>query len=277
MRKTFKGNNFTATFTDEDGYFSLTGNVGSVSGAIGDKLIKIDPRFKLMKDMHLSNAETGEPMHGWENAKFFIREGNLNAFKNQLRHCQDEHLGAYNTLNEAKDLEKDVSGYNARVTKPAIERLQAIQAKIIELWKQDVKKVYALAEYIPEDLTDIDETINLNDFVEPDKVQALSQHLETHFSTIEETTYNDNSFEAEGSKWLVVTDEEADDLWEESLDNYLKDCVYPELPDNMQNYFDDEKWKENAKMDGRGHSLNRYDGSEYSEKVNDTYYFIYQQ
>ena len=277
MKKTFKGNNFTATFTDENGYFSLTGNVSSVSGAIGDKLIKIDPRFKLMEDMHLSNAETGEPMHSWQNANYFIKKGNLNAFKNQLRHCQDEYLGAYNAISEAKDLEKDVSGYNVRVTKPAIEHLQTIQAKIIELWKQDVKKVYALAEYIPEDLTDIDETINLNDFVEPDKVQALSQHLETHFSTIEETTYNDNIFEAEGSEWLVVTDEEADDLWEESLDSYLEDCVYPELPDNMQNYFDDEKWKQDAKIDGRGHSLNRYDGSEYSEKVNDTYYFIYQQ
>ncbi len=49
--------------------------------------------------------------------------------------------------------------------------------------------------------------------------------------------------------YLVLDDEEADEEWERQLENYLEECIYPELPDNMQNYFDDNAWKRDAKMD----------------------------
>jgi hypothetical protein len=42
----------------------------------------------------------------------------------------------------------------------------------------------------------------------------------------------------------------------------LEECVYPELPDNMRGYFDDTAWKRDARMDGRGHAISRYDGNE---------------
>ena len=32
-------------------------------------------------------------------------------------------------------------------------------------------------------------------------------------------------------------------------------------------YFDEEKWKRDARYDGRGHSLSSYDGAEYYETV----------
>jgi hypothetical protein len=73
----------------------------------------------------------------------------------------------------------------------------------------------------------------------------------------------------------VLDDSEADDRWEESLDNYLQECIYPELTGNLQNYFDDEKWKRDARYDGRGHSLSSYDGCENEEEVNGTTYYIY--
>jgi len=75
----------------------------------------------------------------------------------------------------------------------------------------------------------------------------------------------------------VYTDEEADEKWEEALDNYLDECVYPELPENMRFYFDDEKWKMDARFDGRGHSLSRYDGVENYEEVDRGTYYIYRQ
>jgi len=34
------------------------------------------------------------------------------------------------------------------------------------------------------------------------------------------------------------------------------------MPKFTQFYFDDEKWKNDARMDGRGHSLSSYDGCE---------------
>jgi hypothetical protein len=62
--------------------------------------------------------------------------------------------------------------------------------------------------------------------------------------------------------YRVMTEDEADTAWDEALDNYLEECVYPELPETLRGYFDDAKWKRDAKFDGRGHALNSYDGSE---------------
>lgn len=77
------------------------------------------------------------------------------------------------------------------------------------------------------------------------------------------------------NNYLVLTDEEANDKWEEYLENYIEDCILPELPKHLQNYFDTERWKDDAKYDGRGHSLSSYDGNEYEEEVNGTTYYIY--
>jgi hypothetical protein len=95
-------------------------------------------------------------------------------------------------------------------------------------------------------------------------IQALDQ--------VEEI--DNNCYDAD-MNYMVCTNEEADYKWEESLDSYLEECVYPELPDNMANYFDDEKWKRDARFDGRGHSLSSYDGNEYEEVVNGKTYYIY--
>lgn len=40
-------------------------------------------------------------------------------------------------------------------------------------------------------------------------------------------------------------------------------------------YFDSDKFKRDARIDGRGHSLSGYDGSEAEQKFNDTWFFIY--
>jgi len=88
------------------------------------------------------------------------------------------------------------------------------------------------------------------------------------------TEYDTNSGE-----YQVLTDDEADTVWEEELQNYLDECVLPELPEQARMYFDEERWKRDAKMDGRGHSLNRYDGSELYQddpETGETYY-IYRQ
>lgn len=69
--------------------------------------------------------------------------------------------------------------------------------------------------------------------------------------------------------------DEANDKWNDSLDSYIQECILPELPKAYMNYFDEDAWKYDAKMDGRGHSLASYDGNENEETVNDETYYIY--
>jgi hypothetical protein len=106
------------------------------------------------------------------------------------------------------------------------------------------------------------------------KALALAKHLEVDPSVIEE---KNDVFTAEGGRneWMVLTDEEADERWEESLDNYIDECITPELPESIRFYFDDEKWKRDAKHDGRGHSLSTYDGEENEETVDGETFYIY--
>ena len=70
-------------------------------------------------------------------------------------------------------------------------------------------------------------------------------------------------------------DDEANEAWDESLDSYLDECVLHDLPELAQSYFDREKWKRDARHDGRGHSLNSYDGSEYEVEMAGKTWLIY--
>src|SRR6187402_519610 len=94
------------------------------------------------------------------------------------------------------------------------------------------------------------------------KIKALAKHLDCKKSEITVSQYDDNIFEYYGNEYLVVTNDEADELWEADLDNYLEEIIYPELEGNLKNYFDDEAWKNDARYDGRAHTLARYDGDE---------------
>ena len=88
--------------------------------------------------------------------------------------------------------------------------------------------------------------------------------------------YDSSIVEADGSEYLVLTDDEADQRWDDYLENYLDECVLPELPDNAQHYFDREAWKSDARHDGRGHCLSSYDGCEHEYQDKDgNYWYIY--
>ena len=82
-----------------------------------------------------------------------------------------------------------------------------------------------------------------------------------------------NMFSYYNEDYLVLTDSEADNMEDSLLDNYIDECL--EIPDNIRPYFDEEKWKRDARMDGRGHIISSYDGCEYEETVEGTTYYIY--
>lgn len=85
----------------------------------------------------------------------------------------------------------------------------------------------------------------------------------------------------QGTDYLAGTDEEMDEDWDADLENYIEECIIGNMEKGVREtvgrYFDNEAWKSDARQDGRAHSLNRYDGGEYSTTVNGTTYYAYRQ
>jgi hypothetical protein len=81
----------------------------------------------------------------------------------------------------------------------------------------------------------------------------------------------------QGIDYLAGDNDEMDDAWDNDLENYIEECILPDLPETVKRYFDNEAWKRDARYDGRAHSLNRYDGNELEVKIGETYYYAYRQ
>ncbi len=100
---------------------------------------------------------------------------------------------------------------------------------------------------------------------------------DNNLTQVEELEADDYSID-----YMVLTDSEADEKWDESLDSYIEECIQPEIDKleglgDLQYYitFDEEKWKRDARMDGRGHSLSSYDGNENEETIEGETFYIY--
>jgi hypothetical protein len=102
---------------------------------------------------------------------------------------------------------------------------------------------------------------------------ALCKMFDLTENDLSDIEINDNRVTVQGNDYLAGNDDEMNEEWDINLENYIDDCL--EIPENMERYFDREAWKEDAKQDGRGHSLNSYDGGEEEEKINGTYYYAY--
>jgi len=98
--------------------------------------------------------------------------------------------------------------------------------------------------------------------------QSYEEWLDSNIHQVEE-------YDEAGNDYLVLTDDEANDRWNEYLDNVLEECILPDLPEFARNYFDSERWKEDAREDGRGESISHYNGKEHEININGTYYYIY--
>ena len=105
------------------------------------------------------------------------------------------------------------------------------------------------------------------------KVIALAQFLNVNPSAIQAPDEDRDActaFTADGEvgEYLVLTDAEADRMCDEPLEQYIDDCIMPELPEAYRGYFDCKAWKRDAKLsDGRGHTIASYDSEEHEEQV----------
>ena len=142
------------------------------------------------------------------------------------------------------------------------------------------EKVIALAKHLEINLEPDfnEEDYPTDEYTEEEIAQAKQDAIEEVINELESIVNDyDNVYSYYNEEYTVVTDDEADDLWEDELVNYIEQCILPEVPEFIQNYFDEEAWKRDARMDGRGHAISRYDGYEYDETVNGTTYYIYRQ
>lgn len=80
------------------------------------------------------------------------------------------------------------------------------------------------------------------------------------------------------NKWyLVLTDDEANTAQDKDLENFIDECILPDIPEKYRFCFDKKKWKEERKMEtNRGYQLATYDGNEHEFTFNNTNYYIYQ-
>ena len=163
--------------------------------------------------------------------------------------------------------------------------------KTLEELKQEVlneydERVIALAQHLELDVDfeeedfaiQPDEKLTKEEIaeVEKEKQEALDEAINDFRNELDNIIedYN-NTYSYGNGEYLVLTDSEADEEEDERLNNYLEECIMPEIPEHLQNYFDDEAWKRDARMDGRGQIISTYDGCEYEETVEGTTYYIY--
>ena len=145
--------------------------------------------------------------------------------------------------------------------------IEAIEEIGCHLTTEEVAQVI---EMILERDDDVDEddrrVLALAEWLADNDPHGLSEVSECKYSCYGMTTYSVGNRE-----YAVATDSEADEAQDAAFDNYIDECVRPELSGSLANYFDEDSWKRDAKMDGRGHALSSYDGNEYEARE----FFIY--
>ena len=133
-------------------------------------------------------------------------------------------------------------------------------------------KIYATDKTEKELEDEWQEYVDQNEKEGDGEYLPFDEWLDDNYEELEIEEYDENDY---NQTYRVYTDNEADNEWDKYLDNYIDECVLPEIPQSYRTYFDDEKFKQDCKYDGRGHSLASYDGQEREQKVNDTWYYLY--
>ncbi len=124
------------------------------------------------------------------------------------------------------------------------------------VWRMNPNNTDIEQFYLDEMESDLDE-----------RVLALMQHTGDMFYDCETTINN--------REWLVLTDEEADKQVADYAQGSLDDVLY-EVDEVIKQYFDTERYLEDCINDSdRGSVIASRDGSEYTETVNGTTYYLY--
>ena len=92
---------------------------------------------------------------------------------------------------------------------------------------------------------------------------SLEEVESLNFSPCTLSQYGFKEISASGEvlkTFRVLTFEETEEAFEEALENYLDNVIWPELTDFQQQYFDCEKWKHDQRVGGaKGDFLAHHD------------------
>lgn len=102
-----------------------------------------------------------------------------------------------------------------------------------------------------------------------DKDESLIEDINELDIDTDEVTIN-------GENLFVLTDDEAEDRYEQELDWYIEQCIMPEIPKYLQYYFDEESWKRDTRIDwSRGRAIASYDEDEHEFNIDEEWIYIY--
>lgn len=232
-----------------------------------------------------ANKQTQEKLY--EPSVIFDEKGNeiepisyyeytKNNLNKEIEECfkviQDTLL--YDTLPNG-DLYKYGSGWLTEELPEDIEDLVEECCTLIEEYEEERKGDTFVSELDEEEAFKIIHEVSDDDASE---IYAICCMFDLTVKEIEDIAIEGhNRICVQGVDYLFGTDDEMDYEWDKVLDDYLEECIFPEISGNLAQYFDNKAWKRDAKMDGRGHSLNHYDGDELSYNVRGVYYYAYRQ
>lgn len=113
-----------------------------------------------------------------------------------------------------------------------------------------------------------------------EKFVALAQHLDLTLRELLidnelEVDADDITFTYGRNEYKVMTDDEAEDAFDEYLEQFLAEIVYPEIPECYHIYFDEKSWKEDEKVNQSRGRLAWSDDNEHEKYVNKSWYYIY--
>lgn len=93
-------------------------------------------------------------------------------------------------------------------------------------------------------------------------------------SDIEEIS--DSEFCVDGETWRIMSEPDYQVYSNELINDYIDECVLPEIPDYLQSYFDTEKFIRDIDYAGdRDGLVAIYDGAVHEAKINDEYYKLW--
>lgn len=154
--------------------------------------------------------------------------------------------------------------------------------------------ITSLDEGNEEDLKLIYQALENFDDDDKFKVWALAKHCDCTLEEMSNIEVERNcNYTCQGRDYLVCTDNEADELEKERVESTIEECYLSEMKYShngynfskrevnqvwqyIEPYIDIDRWV-NDWCGNRGENLSNYDGCEYEELVNDTWYFIYKQ
>lgn len=281
--ETATNNNATTqnvSFIDANGRkanIKITINNGrlSMSGDNGQEQDTIKPRtesqirlIEIWKAYHLNDMQPGTPKQmkivkkckTHEEAIEKLTAKNLLIDKHPTTGEPYKYGSAWLTLELPEDLQEEIDG-------------------LIELIEEEEENRKGEPIQYNDDNELIEIIENNTDFSGEDATlcAALVKMFDLTINDLEDVEIDGTRVTVQGIDYLAGDDEQMDAEWDEYLENYIDECILPEVNENYRKYFDNEAWKDDAKGDGRAHSLNSYDGTEEEAKINDTYYFAYRQ